>query len=205
VAPPDNALSTPPLSLRHEFVRKALHLSTAAITILYALGASRALLAALLALAVAAALFVERARRVNREFGARFDHMVGSLTRDEEKHGLTGATWLALSCFVAVVVLSRGAAIAALWCATVGDPSATIVGRLWAESRPERAPGTKSLAGSFACFAVSFAGTCVLAGYAPPGAMMVGIAAAVAEALQSRIDDNIRVCAAAGIVAQIFA
>jgi dolichol kinase len=160
-----------------------------------------------LSVAVALALAIEALRRSRPTIGAVFDRMFGSLTRGHEKRSITGATWLALSCLVAVVVLSRGAAVAALWCATVGDPAATIAGRLWALIREKNSggPSGKTLVGSLACATVSFAGVWGLAGYPLAMAVVIASAAAVAEAMPLELDDNIRVAGAAGIVAQLLA
>lgn len=172
----------------------------------YAYGASRGLIEAALGVVSGLAALTELLRRVSAPFGVAFDRTFGSLLRAGEKNRVTGATWLALSCFVAVAVLSRNAAIAALWCATVGDPAATIIGK-WMNGRPkaddERTK--KTIAGSLGCVAVSFAGVWMVAGYAPQIAIVVAAAAAIAESMPVRVDDNIRVAAAAGAMAQLLA
>lgn len=170
------------------------------------LGASRAMIIAALAVASALALLIELLRRSNTSVRAAFDRIFGPLLRPREKTGITGATWLALSCLAAVVVFSRSPAIAAMWCATVGDPAATIVGR-WTD-RPSSAGqerGDKTVAGSIGCFAASFAGVWILAGYPPPIALAIAAMAAVAEAWPVRIDDNLRIAAATGAIAQLLA
>ncbi|MGH7656339.1 MAG: hypothetical protein ACREN6_16940 [Gemmatimonadaceae bacterium] len=160
----------------------------------------------LLSAVVVIAFATEMVRRTSTAGRTAFDRVFGALTRGHEKQSVTGATWLALSCLVAVALLSREAAVAALWCATVGDPVAGIAGRLWALARAARPsePGTKTLIGSLACAAASFAGVWMLAGYAPLSAAAVAVTAAVAEAVPVRFDDNIRVAGAAGIVAQLL-
>jgi dolichol kinase len=200
------ALSSPPLSLRHELLRKALHLSAAAFPVAYGLGASRGALETILALTSVAALLIEALRRSSVPIGAAFEKILGPLIRGREKRGITGATWLALSCLVAVAVLSRNAAIAALWCATVGDPAATLFGK-WSASNtePDTARDGKTFAGSVACLIASFAGVWMLAGYAPVIAVPIAIAATLAESWPMNIDDNIRVVAASGMVAQLLA
>jgi dolichol kinase len=173
----------------------------------YGLGVPRRTVVQVLSAVVVIAFTTETVRRASPAGRAAFDRTFGTLTRGHEKQSITGATWLALSCLVAVALLSREAAVAALWCATVGDPMAGIAGRLWTRTRTTHAsePGRKTLVGSLACAVASFAGVWMLAGYAPVSAAAVAVAAAVAEAVPIRLDDNIRVAGAAGIVAQLFA
>jgi phytol kinase len=206
LASPRFALSEAPLSLRHELVRKALHLSAAVFPLAYGFGASRGLIESALAVASAVAVSTELLRRSSMPFAAAFDRAFGSLVRAHEKTRVTGATWLALSCFVAVVVLSRNAAIAAIWCATAGDPAATIIGK-WVNrsSASGDKGGGKTIAGSLACVVVSFAGVWMVAGYAPQLAIVIAATAAIAESMPVRIDDNIRITAAVGAMAQLLA
>jgi phytol kinase len=207
VAPPHRAVvEDRQLALSRELLRKALHLGAAVFPVGYSVGVPRGTLEGILAAVVAIALATEAMRRANPAAGALFGRLFGSLTRGHEDRSITGATWLAVSCLAAVVLLSRSAAIAALWCATVGDPVATIAGRVWKRARASRSQdsGRKTLAGSLACAAASFAGVWMLAGYSPVYATAIAAAAAAAEAIPIRLDDNLRVAGAAGIVAQLL-
>jgi phytol kinase len=206
-APARTVAAEAPLALRYELVRKGIHLSAVVFPVAYSLGTTRALLELFLAVVVAVAVATEVARRRVRASGAAFDRMFGALTRGHEQRSITGATWLAVSCLAAVALLPRNAAIAALWCATAGDPSATIAGRLWRVTRAAHTTdaGRKTMAGSLACATVSFVGVWMLAGYRPLAALAIAVAATVAEAMPARLDDNLRVAGAAGIIAQLLA
>ena len=199
-------MSQPPLSLRQEFVRKALHLAAAVFPVAYAVGAPRGALLVALAVTSAIALALERLRRTNARVGATFDRFFGAVVRPHERHSITGATWLSLACLVAVAVFARNAAIAALWCATAGDPAASLFGK-WVsgKSAPAAVRAGKTLMGSLACLTVSFGGVWMIAGYPPLSAAMIAAAATVVEAWPVQIDDNIRVTAAAGAIAQLLA
>ena len=206
MAPPHRAVvAGQPLALKREFVRKILHLGAAVFPVAYSLGVSRGVLESVLAATVAIAFATEAARWASPAGGALFARVFGSLTRGHEEQSITGATWLAVSCLAAVVLLPRSAAVAALWCATVGDPVAAIAGRLWTSVRGLADGGRKTFTGSFACAAASFVGVWLLAGFAPAPAAVIALAAAVAEAMPIALDDNIRVAATAGIVAQLLA
>jgi dolichol kinase len=206
VAPPRNALNPPSLPIGSEIARKGLHLAAAALPLAYAFGVSRNSLVAILAIASTIAVLTEGARRASPALGDRFNRMFGRLMRPHEERAITGATWLALSCFVAVAVLSRSAAIAALWCATVGDPAATLAGRFWANARARSSyGGGKTFAGTLGCALASFAGVWWVAGFAAAPAVAIAFVAALAEVAPLALDDNIRVAAAAGTIAQLLA
>ena len=194
------------LALRHELIRKSFHLAAAVFPVAYSLGMPQRILVESLSVVATVALATEMLRRTSAPGRAAFDRVFGSLTRGHEKQSVTGATWLALSCLAAAALLSRQAAIAALWCATVGDPVAAIGGRLWSLTKTRAGePAVKTLAGSLSCAAASFAGVWMLAGYSPAAAALVAATATAAEAIPVRLDDNVRVTGAAGIVAQLLA
>ncbi len=161
----------------------------------------------MLALIASIAVIVELARRTNKSAGELFSRCFGALTRPTERKAITGATFLAFVCLVAVALLSRSAAIATMWCATVGDPLATVAGRLWrlANAYKVDEQNAKTLVGSVTCVVTSFLGVSMLAGYSPVAALLIAVAAAVAEAIPSEIDDNLRVAAAAGIASHFLA
>jgi dolichol kinase len=207
VAPTRHTLSLPPLRLRHEFARKALHLSTGLIPVIYAFGAPRWVLEALLVLTSALALLIEFLRRVDATIDERINSAFGPFMREHEKRSIAGATWLSLSCLVVVLVLSREAAISALWCVAVGDPAAAIAGRWWTASRQSRprSKSGKTIVGTLACAVVSFAGVWMLADYSPAAAAIIAAAGAAAEAIPWGLDDNVMVAGAAGAAAQLLA
>ena len=208
MAPPHRAVAAGagrPLTLRQELVRKAVHLGAASIPIGYSLGVPRGLLEAVLSAAVALALVTEAARRASPAAGILFNRVFGSLVRRHEERAITGATWLAVSCLALVLLLSRHAAVAALWCATVGDPVAAIVGKTWTTLRAPVHEARKTLVGSLAGAVASVAGAWLLAGYPPVRALAIAGVGALAEAMPVNVDDNVRVAAAAGAVAQLLA
>jgi dolichol kinase len=200
-------LSSPPFWLRYEFVRKALHLSAGLLPVAYSMGAPRQVLEALLLLTSAGALLLELLRRVNTTVDAKIYRTFGPFMREHERKSITGATWLSLSCLVVVLVLSREAAIAALWCVAVGDPAAAIAGRWWTATRRPRSRSRngKTIAGTLACAAVSYMGVWMLAGYPPATAAIIAAAGAAAEAIPLGLDDNVLVAGAAGAAAQLLA
>ena len=195
----------PSLSLRHELARKALHLSSAAVPAVYALGAPRErLLPALLALVGVAAL-VELARARSQRARAHFVRATGRLLRAHEHERLSGATWMLAAYAFAVAAYPRDAAVAAMWAVAVGDASAAIVGRLAAQRAGRAAlprgapvPHGKTLAGSAACFVATLAGAAGVAALPLAPSVVAAAAATLAERPAGPVDDNVRVVVAVG-------
>ena len=189
------------LSLGREAVRKALHLSAAVVPVLYSRGMAEAAVVNLLTGAAVVALLVEALRHKVSRVAEMFERAIGSLLRGRERETVTGATWLTLSCLAAVVLLPRPAAAATLWCATAGDPAATLAGRAYFALRSPLARNGKSAVGSAACLLTSVVGVWTLGHFSLGQATVIATAATIAERARGPFDDNLRVSAAAGVTA----
>lgn len=180
--------------MRHELGRKALHLLSLAVPVLYALDVPRVWLLWLVGSLAGIALVVEIGRVRSPAVRAQFVRRTGALLRAHEHERIAGATWLLLAFFSALLVLPRDIAIAATWAAALGDASAGIVGRTLGRIRFGAA---KTLEGSVACFLATLAGA-VLVAQLPIGAAVAGaLGATAAEHPETRIDDNVRIVAGA--------
>ena len=182
------------LSLRREVTRKALHLVSTAVPVSYAAGVSQRVVVWVLVFALAVALAVEIGRHRSDRARTVFDSALGSLLREHEWRGPSGATWLILALLVAAVLFPRDVAIAAMCAVTLGDAAAAIIGRAITRAAVHR----KSFGGSAACFAASAAGAHAIAGFAWRDALIVGVLAAVAERPRRPLDDNLRIVIAVG-------
>lgn len=178
--------------------RRVIHLATAVIPVAwaYAVVDARAV-QVLFGTALVVALVIEAVRRASAKQRARFEALVGPLLKSYEANHLTGATWLAMAMFVAVIVLPERAARIALWAGAVGDPAAAIAGGAWQRRSGQTAAG-KSVVGSAACAIVTGVGALWLSSAALTVAAAAGLAAAVAEWPQRFGDDNLRVTLVAG-------
>lgn len=192
------------LTLALEATRKALHLVTAVVPVLYSRGLPRRTVLIFLVVAASLALLVEASRRLFAPCHMMFERAVGRLLRERERTAITGATWLLVACLATVVLLPRDAAVATLWCATVGDPAATLVGRAYDALRGHGVARGKTTAGSVVCFSVSVAGAWVLARFQLPAAIAIAFAATIVERASLPLDDNVRVAAAAGVTAWLL-
>jgi dolichol kinase len=183
------------LSFRRELTRKGLHILSTAVPIAYAAGLARSVVVWALASALAVAAAVEVIRVRSARARSLFDTGVGSLLREHERHGLSGATWLIIALLVGAAFFPRGIAIAAMCAVSLGDAAAAIVGRTLAHPDSTQ---RKSFAGSAACLAASAIGARVIADFAWPEALIVGILASLAERLRRPLDDNVRITIAVG-------
>ena len=198
----DGAPSRAP-SLRRELARKAIHLTSAIVPIALALGIPQRIALLVLGALLAIAVAVEIARARSPAAASRFNAVFVGLLRAHEAGRVTGATWLIGSMFAAVLLLPRNAAIAATWAAAIGDAAAALVGLRYGRHRSRR--DGKSLEGSAACFLATLVGALLVARIAPVTALVLALAATLAERMPWPRDDNIRVIAAVGVTAMIAA
>lgn len=190
-------------SIPPEAARKTIHLLAGSLPLIYAQGVARGTILGLLWSVSVVALATEWARRAWPDVRASFDRRMGPMLREHEHRAITGATWLALASLSAVLFLPASPAIAVLWCTAVADPVAGIVGRAWRKrARPgARAVSGKTPAGSFACAVAAFAGAWVIADLAPGRALVVALAATLAERYPGPFDDNITVAVGVALAA----
>ncbi len=184
------------LGVRHELARKAIHLTAIVFPIGYALGVPRRVIVIGLGIVVIIAISLELARLRHGPTGVAFTRLTGSLLREHEQRGLSGATWLALSMLGAAVLLPRDIAIATLWAVAAGDAAAGIIGRVFGRHR--FGAFGKSLEGSAACFLVVLAGALMVAHLSLVESIVSAIVAAGAELPSHPFDDNLRIAIMVG-------
>ena len=186
-----------------ESARKTIHFIAVSLPLMYARGVDRYVLLTVLGFVSAVALAVEWARHAWPAANAVFTRTVGPMLRERERHGITGATWLAVASFAAILVLPARPAIATLWCTTGADPVAAIAGRAW--RRHSSASSRKSAAGSAACLVVAFAGVWLLADFLPAPALAIAGMAMMAERFPGSFDDNLSVPLGVALAALVVA
>ena len=191
-------------TLRGELARKGIHLATATIPIVWAFGLVTAQqVRVALGAAVVIALGVEFARYRGGVFGLAFTARLGPMLRVHERTGLSGATWLAIGMWGAVMLVPTSAAIAALWASAVGDAAAALVGR-GVQGLRGRPAGTKSMSGSGAAVVLSALGILWLTPASLAVALALGGVTALAEWPRRPGDDNVRVAFAVAAAAVLF-
>jgi dolichol kinase len=158
--------------------------------------ASRPLAVAMLGLTLLIALMIEMARARIRWARYHFLTSTGGLLRGPERRGLTGATYMALGYFTALLIFPLSVAVAAMLYNALGDAAAALIGRRWGG---HRTAWGKSWEGAGAGFAVNTSIGLLLPGISPLAALCGGAAAAAIEFLPLPIDDNLRVTVGGGI------
>lgn len=186
-------------SWREELGRKGIHLASAIFPLAWHFGlVDRPLLLGALGLGLVIAVVLEVGRRISPTMHRWFDVWFGWMLRRHEATRLTGASWILLAMFLAVLLLPMRAALVALWAGVVGDAAAALVGRAVAA---RAAVQGKTWAGSLACALASAVGPLWLAEAALLPSLAIGLAAAAAERPAVALDDNVRVALAAGLAA----
>lgn len=178
-----------------ELGRKAIHIATVLAPIL-AWVLPRPATISILGSAVIVAIAVEVARARIRWVRYRFLSATRGLLRPHERNRPAGATYLALSYFLAAVFFPRPIAVAAMLYSGLGDAAAALVGKRWGRHRIRSG---KSWEGAGAGLAVNLA-----AGLAVPGIPLLaviagGTVAATLELLPIPVDDNLRVTLGGGL------
>jgi acyl phosphate:glycerol-3-phosphate acyltransferase len=197
--PPPPEAEYPPAAqtLTAELQRKSFHLAMIVVPVwVYLMPPTPALLGLILATFVTVA--VDLLRLSDHRLRRFFLRLFRSLIRPHEQEHLLGSTHYMIAALLSVIVFDHEVAIAALAFLVLGDAAAAIVGKRF--GRPLY--WGKSPQGSIACF-----GTCVAVGIpllgVPQVALIGALAATLAEALPSPLDDNMRVPIFSGIVMQL--
>lgn len=167
-----------PIAYASEVRRKLIHLTSSVFPLLYWLTDKRFMLG-LASVAVAVCVAGELLRRYVPSTRALTMRWMGSILRDAEtRGGWTGATWMAISGFLCILLLPKEIAIPAYLYLTVADAVAALVGRRFGRTRLW---GPKSLEGS-AAFVIAAIGVGLLCLPHEPAAVV--LAAFLAAALE---------------------
>jgi dolichol kinase len=151
-----------------------------------------------LILATFVTVAIDLLRLSDRRLRSFFLRFFRSLIRPHEEEHLLGSTHYMIAALLSVIVFDHDVAIAALGFLVLGDAAAAIVGKRFGKPLY----WGKSPHGSVACFGICLAVGIPLLG--SPGLALIGaLAATLAEALPSPLDDNLRVPIFSGIAMQL--
>lgn len=196
------------LALRYEIARKAIHLSSVSIPILYWF-LSRDVALLLLTPLFAGFFVIDLLKNfvppISRWYHRTFDAMLRSHELNEEKFTFNGATYMVLSALLLVLFFPKVIAVTAFAMVAISDTMAAIVGRTLGRHRF----GLKSVEGSTAFFVSALAIVAVVPELPPVIGIAMAITATIAEALAGqvsrlKIDDNLVIPLSSATVGFLF-
>jgi len=181
-----------------EFARKSIHIMSILIPLVhrFILHNNKIISIPILFGMLSLAITVELLRLQNRNFRKLFNLLFGILLRKHEKTDFTGASYLLTSAIVCIAFFPPDIAFAALAFLSIGDTFAALVGMNFGKRR--FCFNKKSFEGLLACFISTL--TFGLFFLDPPIAYFGAAAAAIFEAVNIPIDDNVKIPVCSGII-----
>jgi dolichol kinase len=185
--------------MKRELARKAIHVSSTAVPLLVWLLPRPVAIALLVPVAVLA-LAIDVARHRIRPFRYHFLRHTRTMLRHHERHGLAGATWMAIAYAAAAVLFPKPVAVAAMLFNGLGDAAAALVGKRWGRRRTTWGKSWEGFAAGLAVdLAIGVAAWMLAPGVVSLGAGVLGaLIAATVEFAPLPLDDNLRVTLAGG-------
>lgn len=186
--------------MARELRRKSIHLLGLVVPILYFF-TSRDLaiigVGGLVTLALAAELLKGMVPACRLIFLRIFSPVLRS---QEQKGGLTGATYFLIGSFLCILLFDKTLAIVCLCFLTLGDLCAALIGKQWGRIKLF---SRKSLEGSLACFVVCTAAA-LLIGLHPVVAIAGALVATLIELLPTGVDDNVTIPLISGLAMHLL-
>lgn len=186
---------------RSELARKGIHLASALIPIAYALWLPRPVMLNALGGCLALMFLIEILRSISPAFRDLFQQRAGFMLRSFEQQRLTGASYVLIAGFLAVLLFPKDVAIAVLVILSVSDSCASLVGMKFGGPRW----AGKSLGGCLAFFLSALVILLVVLRAPWPICVLGALVGMIVEALplqlgSYRIDDNLSVPLLTGLV-----
>ena len=185
------------LGFRYEFARKAIHLSSLLIPLIYC-RISRELALMILVPMTAGFLFVDILKNfvpaISDWYHGTFAPMLRHHELQKDHTHLNGATWITLSAFILIALFPKMIAVTAFAMVSISDTMAALVGKKFGRHRF----GEKSYEGSLAFFVSAMAIAAVVPHVVLPAGIAMAAAGTIVEAVVIhiggfKIDDNITV------------
>lgn len=187
--------------MKRELARKSFHMSSTLVPLAVWL-LPRGVGLALLLPAAVVALTVDVARLRVRGFRYHFFRLTRTMLRHHERHGLTGGTWMAVSYAVALLVLPKPVAVAAMLFNGLGDAAAALVGKRFGRHRTAWGKSWEGFAaGVVTNLIVGLSISAIAPALSPAGAVLGAVAAASLEFAPLPLDDNVRITLGGGLLA----
>lgn len=188
------------MQISSEIKRKLIHLTTILIPVLYGYCNRREMLW-ISGSFLFFALLVEIARFLWKPFSDFFYNLFSTLLRDNEKHCLTGATYIFIGIFLSILFFDKWIAQTVMLFIIVSDAFSAVAGKVWGR---HKIYAGKTLEG---CLAYLFSGIIIIC-FIIESDLIVGIAGIIASLLAeifiTRVDDNVSVSIIGGGTMQLL-
>lgn len=193
-------LMTDGLNIKREILRKAVHISTSVIPLVYYFSATREQIL-YVCVFIAAGFLIADILRINFALVEKYFLIIFSklLRINELKRGLTGATYLFIGITAAVYLFPKEAAIPAVLFLTAADPAAAIAGKLFGSKKYFG----KTIEGTIGFFLIASVVILLLTDYSWMG-LGVAFIAAIAEFFPTGINDNLVIPVLSGFLLTIL-
>jgi dolichol kinase len=184
------------LGLSAELTRKGIHLTSSVLPLSYLFLLNREQI--LLISCTISILFIsaEIIRYMNPAAQRLFLRVFGSLLRQSELKGVTGATYLFVSATICFFLFEKSVAIASVLLMTLSDSAAAIAGK----TVPLIKFYHKTVSGSLAFFLVSLVVMFLVFPGMGIASLIVILPVTLIEALPLKINDNLLISLSAGIL-----
>jgi dolichol kinase len=187
----------PMIPLRAEMIRKGIHLFALIIPIGYSLVTFPTAIA-WLGVSAFVAIIIDISRFRGWRLWTWVSCLLTPIIREHEiKGGFTGASYILTTSFICVLLFPKIIAIAAIVYIIIGDTAAAMIGRLYGK---HHLIGKKSLEGSAACLVSVILASFLIPGLPWQAALIGAFTATVVEAISGKLDDNMTVPIASGLV-----
>jgi len=189
-----------------EILRKSIHISSIAIPMIYryVFNFNRKLTFFLLIPITIIFILIETFRIEHRSFKKFYHNLFGIIMRKHELSDFTGAVYVMMSAVICIALFPKNIAFMALSFLAIGDTLAAIVGIAF--GKRQLPWNKKSIEGSIGCFVGAFLFGFIYKICDPDlgiamGAIALGaLAATLAEAWKSTLDDNVKIPLISGVV-----
>lgn len=189
------------MMFKNEIFRKGIHLTALLFPVGYLFLPKSAMLILLGSLTLVA-FIVEALRLSWQPFARLFQDRVGKLLREHEEKRLTGATYLLVGSFLAILLFDQWIAITVMLFVVISDNFCALIGRCWGK---RLIYGSKKTVEGCIAFVITALMIVLLVSRQPLWIGFVGIGVAVfMEIFVIRIDDNVTIPLGAGGIMQLL-
>jgi dolichol kinase len=181
-----------------EIIRKSIHLCTLVIPFGYFVLSKQEMLIIIGILCIIA-LIIEIIRRFHSKSSLLIENVIGRILRTHELKRITGATWILISSFIAILLFDKWIAQVALLFVVVADAFSALVGKFWGK---HILYANKTIEGSLVFLILAI----IIVYFFPERHLMIGFigifVAFIVDIFAKGVDDNLTIPLASGAAMQ---